>query len=270
MEFTITALNGDSVKVESENWMTAMGKALAFFDIEISSIGRLTCSPARDGSVFIEDPTGNRSWMIRQVIVDIAVRVTSRSRRERWEAPVEPPSSPKPTGPPPGFEMPTESSLRAMSLSDRAAELRSELSGATREYASARILEVIREYVRSSAASVAVGTLSDPALKVVAAEGRRSSSLLGRDVAFGEGLIGMCFDMRGTLLVGDVASDTPHLDQLDPIPPTVAVLCVPVMEDDEAYGVIQLINPADRAFTRSHVEVVEMLARTLAASLTER
>ena len=38
MEFTITALNGYSVKVESENWMTAMGKALAFFDIEISSI----------------------------------------------------------------------------------------------------------------------------------------------------------------------------------------------------------------------------------------
>ncbi len=31
MEYTITALNGDSVKIESENWMMAMGKSLAFF-----------------------------------------------------------------------------------------------------------------------------------------------------------------------------------------------------------------------------------------------
>jgi GAF domain-containing protein len=269
VEFTITALNGDSVKVESENWMTAMGKALAFFDIEISSIGKLTCSPARDGSVFIEDPTGNRSWMIRQSVADIAVRVTPRSRRESWVAPAEPQEvvRTKPASPPPGFDMPHESSLRAISLSDRAAELLGELMGATREYASARILEVIREYVRSGAACVAVGSLHDPALQIVAAEGRRTSAVLSREVAFGEGLIGMCFDMRGTLLVGDVASDTPHLDQLDPVPPTVAVLCVPLLEDDEAYGVVQLINPADRPFTRAHVEVVETLARTLAQSL---
>jgi GAF domain-containing protein len=94
-----------------------------------------------------------------------------------------------------------------------------------------------------------------------------TNGVLGREVSFGEGLIGMCFDMRGTLLVGDVASDTPHLDQLEPVPPTVAVLCVPLLEDDEAYGVIQMINPADRPFTRSHVEVVEQLARVLAQSI---
>ena len=209
--------------------------------------------------------------MIRQAAVDISVRVTSRSRRERWEAEAEAEVVPiKPTSPPPGFEMPTESSLRAISLTERAADLRSELSGATSEYACARILEVIREYVRSGAACVAVGTLADPSMRIVAAEGRRSTYIIGRNVSFGEGLIGMCFDMRGTLLVGDVASDTPHLDQLDPIPPTVAVLCVPLLEDDEAYGVIQLIQFADRPFTRSHVEVVETLARTLAQSLAGR
>src|SRR5262245_11500901 len=70
--------------------MTAMGKALAFFDIEIGTIGKLTCSPARDGSVFIEDPTGMRSWMIRQHARDISVRVTERSRLERWEVTRDP------------------------------------------------------------------------------------------------------------------------------------------------------------------------------------
>ncbi|MEQ1501178.1 MAG: GAF domain-containing protein [Myxococcota bacterium] len=299
MEYTITALNGDSVKVESENWMTAMGKALAFFDIEIGSIGRLTCSPARDGSVFIEDPTGSRSWMVRQHAPDIAVRVTPRALLERWEPVREAPTAnfpARPLGagfgasaaaerrrperraeaasaasPPPEIDMPLDSSLRAPTLDERAEELAAAIGPVTRERGGDLVLEAIREYVRADAACVAVGTLNDAALRVVSAEGPIAGSVVGRQVGFGEGLIGMCFDMRGTLLVNDVAGDTLHLDQLERQPPTLAVMCVPLLDDEgNAFGVVQLLNTPDRQFTRSHTELVEAFARTFAETLARR
>lgn len=280
MEFTITALNGDSVKVESENWMTAMGKALAFFDIDIGSIGKLTCSPARDGSVFIEDPTGNRSWMVRQHAPDIAIRVTPRALAEKWEPlrtdPI--PFTPEPVPvvhrePPPKVEMPTAeaSSLRTQTRGEREVELASEIASVNRERAGEMVLDTIHDYVRADAACVALGTLHDPALRVVAARGPVAGSVVGRQVGFGEGLIGMCFDMRGTLLVNDVASDTMHLDQLDRRAETLAVMCVPLLDDEGvAHGVLQLINPPERHFTAAHVEMVEAFARTFATSLSSR
>ncbi|MEQ1570933.1 MAG: GAF domain-containing protein [Myxococcota bacterium] len=278
MEYTITALNGDSVKIESDNWMTAMGKALAFFDIDISTIGKLTCSPARDGSVFIEDPTGMRSWMIRQHAPDISVRVTQRSPQERWEAIRE---QVKPLTlleeeaavrrPPPKMTMPSDSSLRTRSLSERIVDLERLAQVASREAACEASLELVAEYVHTEASSIAIGTLSDPALRFAAARGPLGPQVIGRQAGFGEGLVGMCFDMRGTLLVNDVASDTPNLDQIDRKLPALAVLCVPLLDDEStAYGVIQLINPPDRQFTRAHVEVVESVARTLAGALASR
>jgi hypothetical protein len=280
VEYTITALNGDSVKVESENWMTAMGKALAFFDIDIGSIGRLTCSPARDGSVFIEDPTGNRSWMVRQHAPDIAIRVTPRALAEKWEPlrDAEPSSEEDPPPrivrqPPPPVEMPRAeaSSLRTQTRSERELELATELAGVPRERAGELLLDALREYVRSDAACVSIGTLQDPALRVAAARGPLAGSVIGRQVGFGEGLIGMCFDMRGTLLVNDVASDTMHLDQLDRDVRTLAVMCVPLLDEEgTAQGVVQLINPPERAFTQAHVEVVEAFSRVLASSLSIR
>lgn len=283
MEFTITALNGDSVKVESENWMTAMGKALAFFDIDIGTIGKLTCSPARDGSVFIEDPSGNRSWMVRQHAPDIAIRVTPRALFEPWQPARErtdeterprpfrrgPPSG----APPPPVDMPTaeDSSLRAPTLAERSDELLDQIATVNRERGGELVLDAIEEYVRADAACVAIGTLVDPALRVAAARGPVAGSVVGRQIGFGEGLIGMCFDMRGTLLVNDVASDTMHLDQLDRQAATLAVMCVPLLDEEgTAHGVIQLINGPERQFTRSHVELVEVFARAAAQSFAER
>ena len=41
-------------------------------------------------------------------------------------------------------------------------------------------------------------------------------------------------------------------------------------DENIGYGVIQLINPPDRAFSQGHVEVVETVAKILANSLANR
>lgn len=279
MEFTITALNGDSVKIESDNWMTAMGKALAFFDIDILQAERLTCSPAQDGSVFIEEPGRNRSWMVRAHAPEIQIRVAASSVQDT--EPEELPEQPTPTSdlsisPPPALTMPTESSLKkedpAM-LAERLFDLSMDIAAAEVEDACSMALDLVLDFLAASAAGVVKGTLNDPVMSFVAARGPRAGEVKGRTVSFGEGLIGMAFDMRGTLMVNDVAADTRHLDQLQDGHghDTLAVLCVPVLDDEgTAYGVMQLINPPEKPFDQQDVDIVETVAKTLATSLANR
>lgn len=275
MEFTITALSGDSVRVESENWLMAMGKALPFFDVDLTTIARLSCAAAEDGSVLVED--GQRSWMIRQTARDVQVRVTDRSEQEHW-APLklEPTASEvDPSLPRPDIQMPTESSLKKeapQTLGEHLFELTMEADALPVPEACDKALGLILSFTKAEAGCVARGTLSEPGMRVVAARGPRAKKFLDRDVPFGEGLMGMCFDMRGTLLVNDVAGDTPHLD-LVPMGESglVSVVCVPLIDDEgTASGVVQIVNPPDRPFDQDASDVVETVARALATGLAGR
>ena len=92
--------------------------------------------------------------------------------------------------------------------------------------------------------------------------------MLGRKIRFGEGLIGVAFDLGITVQVNDVAMDDRHLAEIDRETGfhTRSVLCVPVRTDQEFYGVIELLNPPAR-FAPWHVDVTEQVARTLASTL---
>jgi putative methionine-R-sulfoxide reductase with GAF domain len=302
VEFTITAGNGDSVKVEAENWMVAMGRALAFLDVDIAASDRVVCTPAGDGGVLVEqirppppaDPRSmldtderprheDRSWTVRRVAPAIEVRVTPLSALERWEDAVPRVLREEPTDTEPGHRaaaaplaMPDPTLHRdepPESLAERLFDLSMDIAASDVGTACNLALDLILSLVPAEAASVARGTVDDPALVFVAARGPVADRILGREVRFGEGLLGMCFDMRGTLLVNDVAADLRHLDQFDRETgfETLAVLCVPILDHDgTGHGVVQLLNPPNRHFTPAHVEVVETTARTLASSLSSR
>ena len=280
MEYTITAGDGDSVKVEAENWMVAMGRALAFFDIDISACGGLSCSTNGDGSIHVEDGTHlQRRWVVRRLAPDIEVHVTPGSVRERVAQPpdtmdrdddTQPGLVPLPSILMPG---PTLHREETESLAERLFDLSMDIAASDVGTACNLTLDLILSLVPAEAASVAQGTLEDPGLVFVAARGPVADRIVGREVRFGEGLVGMCFDMRGTLLVNDVAADLRHLDHFDRETGfrTLAVLCVPILDHEGiGYGVVQLLNPPDRHFTPEHVEVVETTALTLASSLRGR
>ncbi len=216
--------------------------------------------------------------MGREVAPEIQIRVAAKSTQEKWEpiknAPTD--NGIDPSVPAPAIEMPVESSLKREepeSLAERIFDLSMDIATADIDEACGMALDIILEFVPSQAGSVARGTLNDPALVFVAARGPVADQIEGKEVGFGEGIIGMCFDMRGTLLVNDVASDTRHLDQLDRQTgfETLAVLCVPILDDENlGYVVIQLLNPPERAFNQGHVEIAESVAKILANSLANR
>lgn len=280
MEFTITAANGDSVKVVSDNWMLAMGKALPFFRIDVHELEQITCRAMRNGGVRVEAGDGVSSWDVRPIAPALTIVASARSESMSDRADPEPEvdllDEPTNVGPAPNLVMPTHSTLAreaAVPLAERLWDMSMDLASETVPRACRVALDLILEFVPAEAASVARGTLNDPSLKFVAATGPVADQILGRQVRFGEGLVGMSFDMGATIHVGDVSTDTRHLDQvdLDTGFTTLAALCVPVIDDDGlAHAVIQLLNPPQRAFTQAHVDVVESVARTLAAALAAR
>jgi hypothetical protein len=292
LEFSITAKNGDSVKIEAANWMAAFGKVLPFFTVDLAS--KLICIPDDAGTVLIETPGTGETWMIRELDPAIRVMASASSERLPSVSPDAPPSAP-PSAPPmaavgltgPALQMPVQSSLQPEvpvaspsehedeeeeeTLAERLFDLSFDLTEAEPDEACRLGLNLILEFVPVQAASVARGSLNDSALTFVAATGPVADDIVGRKVKFGAGLIGMCFDMKGTLLTNDVRRDSRHLDSLDAKTgfESQVALCVPLLDDSsESFGVIQLLNPVAGSFQDVDVEAVEAIAKTLAGALS--
>jgi len=291
VEYSITARNGDSVKIDAENWLAALGKALPFFAIDTKA--KMVCTPGVDGSVLVETPDDQNNWMVREVFPVVKVVAGAASERlpslvpeaEVGEMPAtfEAPAN---VGALPTFEMPLQSSLQRTatpggddddeeeeeeSLAERLFDLSFDLTEAKPDQACELGLDLILEFVPAEAGSVARGSLNDAQLTFVAATGPVADGIVGRKVKFGQGLIGMCFDMKGTLLVNDVREDKRHLETLDMQTGfvTKTALCVPILDaDNRSFGAIQLLNPPDGTFAAEHIETVETIAQTLAGALS--
>lgn len=276
VEFTITALNGDSVRVESDNWLIAMGKALGFFDVEPDAVVRLQCSRAEDGSVEVREEVAGLGWFVRAVEGSVSVSASSRSQKEQW-APIHVHKHKDdfdPSAPAPDLSMPdpTLQPQDAETIAERLFDLSMEIDAMSEDQAADAALDIARGATAAESAVVALGTLDQPHLRVVAARGTGAARIFGRSVNFGEGLVGMCFDMSDVIVVHDVDAGTPHVDPLgDEGHTSLSVLCVPLVDEDfTARGVIQLLNPASRPFLQSDVDVVQTVAKALAQSLSNR
>ncbi len=272
MEFTVTAQNGDSVKVESESWLQAAAKALGFFDLDVDTVDALSCVRESAESVRVEHPGSSRHWVVR--LSDIGVQPSDRSEREAWKPLAAEPTASDidPAAPRPDIAMP-DVTLRQddpKSLGERLFDLSMEIDTMSVEEASQATLKITMAATRAGAGLVALGTLDDPGLAVVASFGPNAAEFRDRIVGFGEGLVGMCFDMSGVIAVPDVDASTPHVDVF-PGETVVAVLCVPITDDNESIrGVLQLVNPAARPFVQSDVETAQLVAKTLARTMASR
>jgi hypothetical protein len=287
VEFSITAKNGDSVKIDAANWMAAFGKVLPFFTVDLTS--KLICVPGEDGAVLIEASASGDTWMIRELAPAIRVMASASSERLPSVSPDAPPSVPPVAAAGlsgPALKMPVQASFQQRppapsgkateeeeeeTLAERLFDLSFDLTEAEPDEACRLGLNLILEFVPVQAASVARGSLNDSALTFVAATGPVADDIVGKKVKFGAGLIGMCFDMKGTMLVNDVRRDARHLDSLDVKTgfESQVALCVPLVDDDsQSFGVIQLLNPVAGVFQDLDVEAVEAIAKTLAGALS--
>jgi len=144
------------------------------------------------------------------------------------------------------------------------------LSTPTPRAAWASALALARELVPSEAGA-AVALDADGALVFIAAEGPRSAGVLGLRLPAGAGFVGLCVQRRLALNVRDVRRDGRHFAAVDERTgfSTRAVLCAPVAAEARVFGCLELLNPLGQSrFTRTHLELVEMVAGSLAERLT--
>lgn len=132
-----------------------------------------------------------------------------------------------------------------------------------------RALEVAMKLVPSEAGSA---LQRDPAggVQFVSTEGPGAHVLRGVRLPKGIGIIGFCMDRVASLIVQDPKNDPRFYRGMDDATgfATRAVLCVPVAMEGEVFGCLELMNPPPGfAFNRVHIELVEMVAGTLADRL---
>jgi len=277
--FVVSSRDGNTVRVEADNWLRAFVGALDDLGVDVDGVAQLVFTHSSDGHVSVSRGGISREeWHIEPPPPDLEIRVSSRSQLEEEELP----PMEIPTG-----ELGLDGTLSPVlmpdsqlvkeapeTLAERLFDLSMDIAVAEGDEAYDLALDLLLEFVPAEAASVARGTLNDPSLKFVSARGPVADQIQGREVAFGEGLVGMCFDVRGTIVVDDVDHDTRHLDQFDEDTgfETLSVLCVPIFDQAQGliYGVIQLLNPPGKAFRTVDKESAEAVAEALARALSSR
>jgi hypothetical protein len=298
VNFIIMSHTGESHTVDAPNWMMAMAKAMGHFNLEPASMGRWVCTPMGAGTVTVEDPKTDQSWLVREVPEGAEAPVVAPPSRPSMPpqpapAAVAPPPPPAFAAPTPSIAAPPSSAGAAAivpspvavpvpvsapapepeeepeTLAERLFDLSFDIAESNPPEAARLSLELIEEFVQCEAASIVRGTLNDTALTFLAASGPVGGSIIGKKVPFGKGLIGLCFDMGLTVQVNDVAREERHYNDLDRQTgfQTRSSLCVPIRDEEgNAFGVIQLLNPK-AAFSDWNIETVETVARTLVGPL---
>lgn len=250
MQYTIVGDGGKHAEVDAPSWMMAMGRAMSKLGLGAESMGRWVCTPRPNGTVVVEDPVEGQRWVIYEGSVPESDLPTPPSPAERSrvvDAPIEEPEG----------------------LAERLFDLSFDIAGASSEEGAGLALKLIQEFVPCEAASVARGDLNDICLFIVAASGPVGDKMRGKKIPYGQGIVGLCFDMAITVQVDDVAHHKSHLAHIDRETgfQTRETLCVPIRDDmQRMFGVLQLINPAN-SFQDWHIECAETVARTLAGPL---
>jgi hypothetical protein len=291
VEFTITASSGESVSIKSENWMLALGKAMPFFQMDATSMVRWVITPGAEGAVTVEDPVAKRKWTVKPKEMAVKIVALGPVRESVADAPDWEPrkeeEEPENASPPPMLTMPMKSSLApppmpdpppmpaitrkatdAESVAERLFDLSMDIAGAPPEEACQRALALLQEFIPCEASSVARGSVADFHLTIAAATGPVAEQLVGTQVPFGSGYVGLCFDSRIPVQVNGVEGDERHHTDIDENTGfhTRACTCVPVLRGDEIFGVIQLLNPAS-PFLPEDIDVAAQVAQTLAEAL---
>ena len=242
--FQVVGTNGQSTVVRAMDWMLALSKAVSKMQLKVDAW--VTDQP-EEGIIRATDPNNGNSWLIASVETGLSAYLTQ-----------EEDSNPQVLG-----------EVAPDDLAEKIFDATFELSNTRDEaHASQRALDILQSLVGCQAGSVALGGINDVNLKFVAATGPAAQKVIGQTVPFGQGLIGVAFDLTVPVIAHDVDADERHLTKIDDQTgfKTRAVTCVPIGTEGTYFGVVQLLNPKDK-FQTWHIDACEGIASALASRL---
>ena len=117
-------------------------------------------------------------------------------------------------------------------------------------------------------AATAVEATPNAGLIFASVQGPLQHKLRAMTLPYGTGFVGFSIDRCAALVVHDVTHDKRHYSGVDDVTGfrTRSIMVVPVHDEKQVFGCLQLLNPLHR-FTRRDLELLETLAATLSDRL---
>jgi GAF domain-containing protein len=264
--FLVSIQGEKPTAIEAGSWLAALGLGLDQFD-KVGAIDRLACEVLSSGAVVARDARSGETFVIQAMSSDGEVAAETYDDDAPTIVAGEDFDD--------GFmeeEDTDELSVRGddgimsfgvVALFDQIQRARSDVIA----------WDVALGLARDRAggqAGAAIRQDEDGALRFVATFGPHGKSLLGVRLPARTGIVGFCIDRRVCLILRQPSRDPRFYKGIDEATgfSTNAVLCVPVVRDDRCFGALELLNPPeDVPFARAHLEIVELIASSLAERL---
>lgn len=286
-KFLVSAGGGAPTLVEAANWLTALGNGLDELGV-VARIDRLACEVLRNGTVVARDVRTGKGFVV-QPLSGAAPTAESAgdpvSEDEVFVLGDDP-------GDEAGFALPPGTdevdlgdgaeegfSMAGMGvLEDGAADWDSGLvatlidtirSAPSDLAAWQSALEVAQELVTCESGAV-MRCEPNMSLRFVGTVGPAGHKIEAVKLPQGAGIAGFCVSRVVSLLVNRPKHDPRFFKDMDEATgyETQALLCVPVAYEGFVYGCLELLNPPNgAAFTRSDLELVELVTAALADRL---
>jgi hypothetical protein len=260
LEFVVVVPGRPPVRVEAANWIAALGEGVKALGID-EPLKRLACEVLPNGSVIARNVVSGTGFTVRQTSNEPEVEVVDDTDEETFIGEFLPEM----------VDLTEElEALSGLKNENVFRKLVDQIVKAPDAPAAWRLaLDVAHDLVPCESAS-ALQRAEDGSLSFVGATGSHGSRVMSILVPKGAGIAGFCVEHGTSLIVLDPATDPRFLAVMDQITgfATRSLLCVPVMTEDQRFGCLEVLNaPVGTQFTRTHLELMEMLADALAKRL---
>lgn len=268
MDYRIIASTGEQALIDAPDWLMALSSACARFGVKPDEL--LSWRVDRVGSDLRVLTGEGLSFIVRPsapALRVVPVGSASLPDDEPEDAYTEDHTLPFVPGFTPELSMPAKAQLApetALDVMEELFELTADLSGLSVEEAAQVAADRAARIMGADQAAVYRGSFSDEGLTVIAAAGVGADDTVGLSCEFGVGLVGKCFERRGSVQV-DAANNTDLAHRPGTANAGVyALLTAPMVDDRGAlHGVVELVNPPSPV-TQARVDAFEALARMLA------
>lgn len=250
------------LRVWGDQWLAALGEALAVLGIDSTAMGRLVIEVGRTGEIDVRDPVGGRSF--RLVPVEDIFGFSPMALSSMPQAASPEPTKPR-TSSHSGHASPGPAP-RPEDLAERIGRLAiSFLGAASSEQAALAALTALNALVGAESGAVLLADADEENLVFCAAFGPVAGQIVGSSITRDTGVAGFCFQLSLGVIVNHAARDVRHDKTVDQRSgyKTTNVLAVPLVVPGLTGGCIELVN-APGGFRDWHLEAASSIAARLA------